>query len=140
MAAISITAANVVANAGAIIADGRFGATVTQGQVLYEDAADGNDLKLADADSGTAGAKVPKGIALNAGADGQPAKYVRKGPVTIGATLTPGLPYYLSPDTAGGICLIGDIGVGDDYVYIGYAASASVLEVDIKVTGVTRAS
>jgi hypothetical protein len=139
MAAISITAANVIAGSTARIAYGRFGASVTQGQVLYADATDNNDLKLADADGADA-LRVPVGIALNAGADGQPATYLTKGPVTIGATLTPGLPYFLSPDTPGGICLIADVAVGDDYVQIGIAKSASVLDVDFKITGVERAS
>jgi hypothetical protein len=139
MADISITAANVVPGANAKIGHGRYGATVTQGQVVYKDATDNDDVKLADGDSATAAVRVPVGIALNAGSDGQPASWIEKGPVTIGATLTPGLPYYLSPNP-GGIGLIAEVAVGDDYVCLGHATSASVLEVDIKVTGVTRAS
>lgn len=139
MAAISITAASVLQGADARVRAGTFGATVTQGQVLYLDAADGL-LKLADADSATAGAKVPEGIALNAGATGQPAAYQTAGDITIGATLTPGLAYYLSPDTPGGIALIADVAVGDDYVLLGVAESASVLHLDIQISGVTRAS
>lgn len=139
MAAISITAASVLQGANARVENGRFGATVTQGQVVYLDSADG-EYKLADADSATAAAKSPRGIALNAGADGQPGQILLSGDITIGATLTAGLPYFLSPDTAGGIALIADVGVGDDYVQIGIAKSASVLAVDIKVPGVTRAA
>lgn len=139
MAAISITAANVLQGSNARVENGTFGATVTQGQVVYLDASDG-EYKLADADSGTAAVRVPRGIALNAGADGQPAQILLSGDITIGGTLTEGLPYFLSPDTPGGIALIADVGVGDDYVQIGIAKSASVLTVDIQVTGVTRAS
>lgn len=139
MAAISITAASVLQGSNARVENGKFGAAVTQGQVVYLDASDG-EYKLADADSGTAAVRVPRGVALNAGADGQPGQIQLSGDITIGATLTPGLPYFLSPDTPGGIALIGDVGVGDDYVQIGIAKSASVLTIDIQVPGVTRAS
>lgn len=139
MAAISITAANVVRGANARTRNADFGAAVTQGQVVYQDAAD-HRLKLADADSATAAVRVPVGIALNAGAAGQPGTFQDAGDITIGATLTPGLPYFLSPDTPGGIALIADVQVGDDYVQIGVAKSASVLTINIQVPGVTRAS
>lgn len=139
MAAISITAANVLPGANARTRNGTFGATITQGQAVYLDSAD-DQWKLADADSATAAVRVPVGLALNAGADGQPGTIQTGGDITIGATLTPGLPYFLSPDTPGGIALIADVAVGDDYVQIGVAKSASVLTIDIQVTGVTRAS
>lgn len=137
MAAISITAANVVRGSDARVTGGDFGATVTQGQVVYLDSAD-NKFKLADADSGTASARAPVGVALNAGSAGQPGDVQTSGDITIGATLTPGLPYFLSPDTAGGIALIADVAIGDDYVQIGIAKSASVLTIDIQVPGFTR--
>lgn len=139
MAAISITAADVVRGANARTQNADFGATVTQGQVVYTDSAD-NKYKLADADSATAAARAPSGIALNAGSNGQPGTIQTQGDITIGATLTPGLPYFLSPDTPGGIALIADVAVGDDYVQIGIAKSASVLTIDIQVTGFTRLS
>lgn len=139
MAAISITAANVIRGSNARIKSADFGATVTQGLVVYLDAAD-TRLKLADADSATVAVRVPAGIALNAGSTGQPGTYQTEGDITIGATLTPGLPYFLSPDTPGGIALIADVAIGDDYVQIGIAKSASVLTIDIQVTGFTRAA
>jgi hypothetical protein len=139
MAAISITAANVLPGSNARTRNANFGATVTQGQVVYQDAAD-NELKLADADSATAAVRVPVGIALNAGSDGQPGTIQTEGDITIGATLTAGLPYFLSPDTPGGIALIADVAIGDDYVQIGIAKSASVLTIDILVPAVTRAA
>lgn len=138
MTDISITAANVLPGSDARVRFGNFGATVTQGQVVYLDSADG-EFKLADADSATDGVRVPIGIALNAGSDGQPGAVQTSGQITIGATLTPGTAYYLSP-VAGGIAPLADVGVGDDYVLLGLAISASVLKLDIQVTGVTRAS
>ena len=135
MADISITAANVVKGSNAVVEAGTAGATITAGQVVYKDAADGR-YKLADADSATAAAKAPRGIALNGASDGQPLSIIRSGDVTIGATLTAGTAYYLSP-VAGGIAPLGDVLSGDDVVLIGLAESASVLAVDIQITGVT---
>lgn len=135
MADISITAANVVKGSNAVVEAGTAGAAITAGQVVYKDAADGK-YKLADADSATAAAKAPRGIALNGASDGQPLSIIRSGDVTIGATLTPGTAYYLSP-VAGGIAPLADVASGDDVVLLGLAESASVLAVDIQITGVT---
>lgn len=135
MADISITAANVVKGSNAVVEAGTAGATITAGQVVYKDAADGK-YKLADADSATAAAKAPRGIALNGASDGQPLSIIRSGDVTIGATLTAGTAYYLSPEP-GGIAPLADVASGDDVVLIGLAESASVLAVDIQITGVT---
>jgi hypothetical protein len=135
MADLSITAANVLAGANANIFHGRGGATITAGQVLYEDATTSR-FGLADNNSATAAVKLPAGIALNGGANGQPMAVHRDGDITIGATLTPGTAYFLS-DTPGGICPAGDLASGETVVQIGIAKSASVLSVDIKITGVT---
>lgn len=139
MSDISITAANVLRGSDAKIEHGTFGATITQGQVVYRDAADGK-YKLADADNATAAVRQPRGIALNAGANGQPGTIQLSGDITIGGTLTEGVAYYLSPTTPGGIAPLADIAVGDDYVLLGLAESASVLHLDIQISGVTRAS
>lgn len=136
MADISITAASVVAGSTASVKHGTAGATITAGQVVYEDAATGKYL-LADADSATAGATEPYGIALNGASLNQPLAVARGGPVTIGATLTAGVAYYLS-NTAGGICPVADVGTGEDVVLIGLATSAAILDVDIQITGVTN--
>jgi len=138
VADISITPANVLAGSNARTEHGTFGATIAQGQVVYRDAADGK-YKLADTDSATAAVKVPRGIALNAGSDGQPATIQLSGDITIGATLTAGAAYYLSP-TPGGIGLIAEVAIGDDYTLLGLAKSTAVLALDIQVSGVTRAS
>lgn len=127
MSDLSITAANVLARGGATIVDGTLGETGTAGQVAYLDEAAGT-WKLADCDSGTAAARSPGGILLNGGAAGQPVKVLTKGPITIGATLTEGVAYYLS-GTAGGICPVADLGSGDYPTIIGIAKSTSVLDV-----------
>lgn len=135
MADLSITAASVVKGSGATVEQGTAGATITAGQVVYKAAATGK-YGLADCDSATAEVKVPRGIALNGASDGQPLAIVRAGDVTIGATLTPGTAYYLSP-VAGGICPLADVASGDNVVLLGLAKSASVLALDIQVSGVT---
>src|SRR5688572_11203202 len=104
MADLSITAANVVAAAGATIEHGTAGATITAGQVVYRDDAD-KKYKLADNDSATAAARDPRGIALHGASNGQPLAIARSGDVTIGAALTAGLAYYLS-GTPGGIAVV----------------------------------
>lgn len=135
MASLSITAANVVKGSNATVENGTAGATITAGVVVYKDAADGK-FKIADADSATAAARNPYGIALNGASDGQPLAVIRRGDVTIGATMTAGLAYYLSP-TPGEIGVVGDVLSGDDPIVIGVAKSTTVLTVNIQDPGVT---
>lgn len=134
MADLSITAANVLAGAGATLASGTAGATITAGQTVYYDSAAAK-YKLADADSATAAVRSPVGIALNGASDGQPLKVLTKGTITIGATLVAGTTYYLS-DTPGGIAPAGDPTTGDYPTIIGIATSTSVLKVNITESGV----
>lgn len=135
MASLSITAANVIKGSNATVEYGTAGATITAGVVVYLDEADG-EYKVADADSATAAAKNPRGIALNGASDGQPLAIIRKGDVTIGATMTAGLAYYLSP-TPGEIGVVADVLSGDDPIILGIAKSTTVLTVDIQDPGVT---
>jgi len=134
MADLSITAASVLAGAGAQTTTGISGATLTAGKPVYLDNTT-KTWKLADA-NGTGEALVPEGISLNGASSGQPVSVLLKGPITIGATLTAGTAYYLS-DTPGGICPLADVGSGENVVLIGIAASTTVLNVDIQAPGVT---
>lgn len=133
MADLSITAANVVATAGTRVETGTAGATITAGQAVYYDS-EASTYKLADCDSATVAARSPRGIALNGAASGQPLSVATKGPVTIGATLTGGVVYYLS-GTAGGICPVADLATGDYPTILGIASSASVLDVLVHESG-----
>lgn len=133
MADLSITAANVVAGANARTESGVAGATITAGQVVYYDAVASN-YKLADCDSATVAARSPRGIALNGAAAGQPLSVLTKGPVTIGASLSGGVAYYLSGN-AGGIAPVADLGSGDYPTILGIATSASVLDVLVHESG-----
>lgn len=133
MADLSITAANVIAAAGALIDRGTGGAAITAGQSVYLDPTDGK-YKLSDCDSATAAARECDGIALNGCADGQPLAVVTSGPVDVGEVLTLGQAYYLSA-TAGGIAPFADLGTGDYPVLLGIAKSTSRLHVVIAAAG-----
>lgn len=134
MSDLSITAANVIAGTGARMKLYTAGATITAGQVVYLEGSSGR-CKLADCDSATAEVRSPLGIALNGAANGQPLVVLEDGPVTIGATMTAGVAYYLSPN-AGGIAPVADILTGDNTIIIGIATSTTVLDVNIQESGV----
>jgi hypothetical protein len=134
MADITITAANVLAQAGAQLVSGNALAAVTAGQVVYRDATT-QQFGLADNNGATA-TRVPVGIALNGAAAGQPLTILTFGSIAIGGTMTAGVAYYLS-DTPGGICPVADIATGETATLIGIATSTSILRVDINPSGVT---
>jgi hypothetical protein len=135
MAALTITAANVVAGASARTTLGTAGATITAGQLVYQDPATGF-YNLADCDSATAAARSPVGIALHGASNGQPLKILVEGPITIGAALTAGVAYYASP-TAGGISPVADLVAGCYPTIVGIATSAAVLDVRLHPAGVS---
>lgn len=134
MTDLSITAASVAKGSGSSVAQGTAGATITAGQVAYLEAAT-STYKLADSDSVTAEIRSPAGIALHAALAGQPLQVLTGGPITIGATMTAGLAYYLSK-TAGGICPVADIASGGYATILGIATSATVLSVKFHESGV----
>lgn len=131
---LSITAASVAKGTNAVIEHGTAGATITAGQAVYFDSAAGT-WKLADDNSATAAARSPKGFALNGAASGQPLTVHKSGNITIGATLTAGVAYYLS-DTPGGICPVADLTTGEYPTIVGIATSTTVLKVQFLESGV----
>lgn len=134
MANLTITAANVLAGTGSSVVNGTAGATITAGQVVYRDSST-HTFKLADANSATAEVRSPLGIALNGASSGQPLAVLTGGDITIGATVTAGVAYYLSA-TAGGICPVADLTTGDYPTVIGIAKSTTVITVDFVESGV----
>ncbi|CAN7336178.1 hypothetical protein LJR090_002551 [Bosea sp. LjRoot90] len=134
MADLSITAANVIASASAARLDGKAGEAIAAGKAVYLDTTSDRWM-LADSNSAPPEARRAGGIALNAAALNQPLAVHKSGDITIGATLTPGIAYYLS-DTPGGICPVADIGAGEYVCLIGFAKSASVLSVAVQFPGV----
>jgi hypothetical protein len=138
MAAISITAGNVIKSTGAITEAGWFGETVTAGQTVYKDSSDGQ-FYLADCDAtavaGESQIDNVHGIALNGGAVDQPAVIQKSGKITIGGTAVVAMVYVQSA-TAGGITALADIANPDYITVIGVATTAGVLDIDINRTGV----
>jgi len=137
MAAISITAANVIKGSDAQTKSGIAGATITAGQSLYKEASTGQ-LKLADADSATAEVRVLEGIALHGASAGQPIQYQVAGDITIGGTVVTGTIYALG-ETAGGIIPSADLSSGEYVSIVGVAISASVIRLGIKSYGAALA-
>ncbi len=134
MADLTITAASVVAGSNATKRQHTAGETITAGQAVYFAAATGLLMK-ADSNSATAEVRQPIGIALNGGAVNQPILVQTDGDITIGATMTAGVAYYLS-DTAGGICPVADVGSGEYSCVLGVAISTTVLRMGIQYSGV----
>ncbi len=137
MADLSITAANVLSGSGAKIRNGKAGATITAGQVVYFDPAD-QRFKLADCDNASATVREAAGIALNGAATGQPLAVQYDGEIALGTVLTAGVTYYLSPNP-GGIAPVADLGSGDYPTVLGLAESTSVLRLSIAAAGAALA-
>lgn len=134
MADISITAASVIAGAGATVKHVMAGATFVAGKGAVRDPATGKWV-LSDSNHATAALRVPAGVSLNGAGDGQPLAVLTDGPISLGAVLTAGVAYYAS-DTPGGICPVADVGSGEYATLLGIATSTSVLNVDIQASGV----
>jgi hypothetical protein len=135
MADLSITAASVVADPSASRTSGQAGEAIIAGKAVYLSSTT-KKWMLADSNSATAEAKKAGGIALNGAALNQPLAVCTGGDVTIGATLTPGQPVYLS-ETPGGLQPAADLTTGENVCMIGLAKSATVLNVAIQTPGVT---
>lgn len=129
MSDISITAASVLKGANAKTRKGIAGATITAGQVVYEDTADSSKFKLADCDASAATAKVA-GIALHGASAGQPLEidvedddFAPGGTLSLSAGGDTGI--YVLSGTAGGIAPMDDLASGDYPVILMVAKSTS---------------
>jgi hypothetical protein len=136
MADLTVTAANVVAGSNAARSDGVAGEAIVAGKAVYKSSTT-KKWMLADSNSATAEAREAIGIALNGASLNQPVAVQTHGDITIGATLTAGVAYYLS-DTPGGICPIADVGTGEYVCLLGLAKSTTVLALDIQFPGVAN--
>jgi len=139
VADLSITPGNVKAVAGstnlAIKHKITAGATITAGQTVYLDTADGK-YKLADANVSAAVATVA-GIALTGSSDGQELVIQTDGDIDIGATTVLAKVYVLS-DTAGGIQPVDDSASTEYVSIIGVAISTSRLRLGIRNSGAQK--
>lgn len=134
MADITITATSVVGGTGATVNIERqylAGAAITAGQAVYLSSS--NTWLLSDSD-GAAAARACNGIALNGGASGQPIAVQTSGSITIGGTVTSGVPYFVS-NNAGGLCVLGDLGSADTVIYVGVATSTTAIAIQIHNPG-----
>jgi hypothetical protein len=132
MADLSVTAANVVPQAGASIVYGTAGETIAAGKVVY--LASTGLWMLAD-NNAAAALRTPGGIALTSSSLNQPIVVCDRGPVAFGAIFTAGLAYYLSA-TAGGICPVADVTTGMTVSALGIATTTSILNININASGV----
>lgn len=135
MADLTVTAASCVKGSNAVTESGHAGETITAGQPVYLDTTTNLYMK-ADANAATAAARTARGIALNGASLNQPLMIQKSGDLTLGATMTAGIQYYLS-DTPGGICPVADIGAGEYVVPIGVATSTTVMRLNITYSGVS---
>ena len=136
MAAIVVTAAEVLPTATTTKQTVIFGGTITAGMWLYLDTTD-NTYKAADADA-LASAKVA-GMALCSGGDGQYGVIATGGAVDPGGTVAVGEPYFLHTD-AGGFGVRGELTSGDFATYLGYATTAAVFNIQIQIATVALAA
>lgn len=134
MAALTVTAANVIAGSTAKKTTGIAGTTITAGQCVYLDAATGKYL-LTDADSATVAARTVTGIALHGSLLNQPLTIQTSGDITIGATVAPGVGYYSSA-TAGGIAPVADNTTGVYPTFLGFGTSTTVIQLAPVAAGV----
>ncbi len=132
MAAIVITAANCLQVTGAN-EWGTSGATITAGDLVYKS---GSSFLLAKADD--AATDDVYGIAMNNASSGQPLQVQTKGQITIGGTVVQGVIYVLDDAVAGAIVPWADLTAdGTDYLtVIGPGISATVIDADLKTTGI----
>lgn len=137
MADLTINGAAVSAsNQATIRREYPFGATITAGQVVYRNAS--NRWVLFDSDAGSGvGANVTdeQGIALNNGANGQPASVCVKDPnFNLGATLANGVSYYGSKNAGAATA---DVPANANYtLHLGVARSTGALNLNPTASGV----
>lgn len=137
MADLTITAANVIPDAGARITTHMAAVAISPAQAVYELAGDEQKVGLYDAD-GTGEVKKLYGLALNSAAVGQPVAVMIGGTLTVGATVVAGT-IYLGSDTPGGIRPAADLNSGDVVGVLGVGISTSKIALHIWNTGATKA-
>ena len=128
MAALTITAANVVPGANARLVEGTAGEAVAIGQSTYQKASDSRWYKADSNASSEAAGSVDRGIAVStAAAAGQPLKIQVSGTLAFGAILTNGEIYVVGATAAGDINPEGDLTTGWYVTLLGVATSTSNL-------------
>lgn len=137
MTDISVTAASVLASAGATLGIGTAGEALTAGQPVYKDATDSGKIKACDANA-SAAASACVGIALHTSANNQPIEYATGGDINMGATLVVGQVYITSAN-AGGVAPVSDLTTGWYTTVLGVATTTANLRLSINAGGVAKA-
>lgn len=137
MADYSITAANVVASANAVILPQyKAGATITAGQFVYLDA--NSKWQLMDANASATGNDPAntRGAALGGAANNQPLAVATKDSwFTLGTTMANGAVVCASPN-AGGAAPIADVTSGNYMTVMGVARSTTILNLNPTAAGI----
>lgn len=138
MAAITVTAANVLRVDGEVVNGHLAGVAITAGDAVYIDTAGAAQL-LTNATSVGSGVGSPLvGIALNDAGAGQPVQILKPGgTVNIGGTVAVGKQFCAG--TAGGIIPVDDIATGEYITTIGVGITAANIKLGINVSGVQAA-
>ncbi len=89
MADIAIGASGVLKASDGKVKNGTAGGVLSAGLAVFEDSADDNKLKIADADVDATKAAVA-GITLNGAAANQPVQFLTEGGIDLGVALTVG--------------------------------------------------
>lgn len=135
MAALTITATNIIPVAGRTSRTLLSASAITQGQSIY--VTTGGRWALADAD--TAATATSPGVALNeATAAGQPVEGQTGGDLGFGAILTVNT-VYIASATAGSIEPVADLASGDFLAVIGVATTTGNLHFTPYSSGVAKA-
>lgn len=137
MAALTITAANIIKGTGSQIATNIAGETITAGMAVYIKSAD-NKIYKADANL-SAEASGAVGVSLHAALANQPIVYQVGGPLSFGAILTAGIIYVVGATTAGDINPSTDLATGWYTNVLGYALTTSSMQIQPINTGVALA-
>ena len=110
------------------------GGTLTAGMPVYLS----NNTYLASRTNAAATA-LCDGIVLNGASSGQPVDVQLSGNLALGATLTIGMAYYVSANTAGKIWPITDVATNHVPVYLGIATNSTNLNLSIQESPVAKA-
>jgi len=138
MAAISVTAANVLRVDGEVVNGFLAGATITAGQAVYVDSNGAVQVATNATSAGSGVGAQLVGIALNGGGSGQPIQILKPGgTVNIGGTAAVGKQYCLG--TAGGIIPVDDIAGTEFVTTVGVGLTTANIKLGVNVSGVQAA-
>ena len=110
------------------------GATLSEGDLVYADTTDDNELKATDVTA--AASAVCDGILAMDTADGEGAIVLGNGCEISGPTFTEGTAYVV--DNSGAISEFSDLASSEYHTRLGYGDDAGNLIIDIEVTGETK--